>query len=251
MNCTPLADVGSRSRSEMSSRLASGVVKQARVLLAVEEPEPRAALRVGLQLAGFLVADAPDGQTALRIMRTEPPDVLLLDLAIPVIGSIAILAELRSGYPYICVVTLASPDAIPTAIESVRLGASDFLEKPVALGDVEASIASVLEDSPPRDYLTSPRLGLIRASLRSGAFARIEPGLMLPGRNTQAGILNLAGIIQEAHGRIAKAQDFYARALASDERYDPAAQNLRRLAELRRFDSRVAPNRAGRALMIS
>jgi DNA-binding response OmpR family regulator len=212
----------------------------ARILLAIHEPALRGILKAGLQLAGCLVAEAANGKVALDILHEEPPQLLLLDLEIPAVGSIAILAELRLALespPR--VITLAQLDAIAIAIESIRLGASDFLVKPVSVEDAAASIASVLDDSPPRDYLTDGRLGQIRPALLRGAFDQAESALGLPARNSQAALLTLAGMVQESHGRIRSARDFYLRAVCADERYQPAWDHLNRLSELGSFDDRI------------
>ena len=212
-----------------------------RILVAVHEPSVRGSLKASLQLAGCLVAEAVNGKEALGILREEPPQLLLLDLEIPAVGSIALLAEVRLGRrPRPRVVTLARLDGVPTAIESIRLGASDFLLKPVVPDQVISSVCSVLDDCPPRDYLTDARLGRIRAALLAGEFCDVEAELGLPARNTQAGLLNLAGIVQESHGRIGSARDFYLRAVCADERYQPAWDNLNRLSELGRYDDRVS-----------
>ena len=218
-------------------------MRGARILVAVHEPELRASLRVGLQLVGCLVAEAADGKSALGILREEPAQLLLLDLEIPVVGSIAVLAEVRAGpaAQRARVVTLTRHDEIPVAVESIRLGASDFLEKPVVIDDVKSSIASVLDDSPPRDYLTGEKLGSIRAALLSGTFNNVEAEMELPARNTEAGFLNLAGIVHESHGRLQSARDFYLRSIGADERYLPAWDNLNRLTELCRYDDRMTP----------
>ena len=219
----------------------------ARILVAVHEPELRGSLKATLQLAGCLVAQAANGKEVLGILREEPPQLLLLDLEIPAIGSVALLAEVRNltQGPRPRVVTLARPDAIPTAMESARLGASDFLLKPPGRQDVISSVCSVLDDSPPRDYLTDARLGRIRAALLRGQFSDAEAELALPARNSEAGLLNLGGMIQESHGRIGAARDFYLRAVCADERYQPAWDNLNRLAELRRYDDRAWADCAG------
>jgi DNA-binding response OmpR family regulator len=215
-------------------------MQDARILLAVHEPTLRGRLKAGLQMAGCLVAEAANGKLALDILREEPPQLLLLDLEIPAVGSVAILAELRlvmERRPR--VITLARLEAIATALESVRLGASDFLIKPTSTDDVVASISSVLDDSPPRDYLTDRRLGQIRGVLLRGTFGEAEASLGLPARNSHAGLLNLAGIVHESHGRVRSARDFYLRAVCDDERYQAAWQNLKRLSELQCFDERI------------
>jgi hypothetical protein len=81
----------------------------------------------------------------------------------------------------------------------------------------------------------------VRTSLLRGTLCDAEAGLGLPARDSEAGLLNLAGIIHESHGRIRSARDFYLRAVCADERYQPALgqpQPPLRVASLPRTDRR-------------
>jgi DNA-binding response OmpR family regulator len=213
-------------------------METARILVAEQERELRSTLRHGLQLAGYLVAEAPDGRQAIEIVREEPPELILLDLAITAVGSTTLLAELLTMHlvPHTRVIVLTEPTTIAVAIEALRLGASDFLEKPVALVDVQASIASVLNECPPKtEEVEDASEGVfqaLRGALRAGRFAAAEAALMKPDPVTDAGVLNLAGILQEAHRRVADAKKFYERAVKADGHYRPARENLKRLTEL-------------------
>ncbi len=119
-----------------------------RILIAEQDRELRARLRLDLQLSGYLAAEAADGREALEIIQQEPPDVLVLDLEIPEIGSVALLAELRvvkaSRRPR--AIVLATSAQRPLAVELLRLGANDLLEKPVTAPQLLASITNVLEE---------------------------------------------------------------------------------------------------------
>jgi len=223
----------------MSVRLA---MDRVRILLAEHESELRATLRHGLQLAGHLVAEAGDGQQAMEILRAEPPELILLDLAIPAVGSVALLAELRAmrSRPRMRVIALTERRAVAVAIEAVRLGASDFLEKPVALMEVELSMQSVLHECLPDteecvDGRNECVLEALRGALRAGTFAAAEAALMKVDPMTDSGFLNLAGILHEAHGRLNHARRYYERALAADVRCRPARENLKRLTELHEY----------------
>jgi CheY-like chemotaxis protein len=210
-----------------------------RILVAEHEPRLRSTLRFGLQQAGYLVADAPDGKKALEIIREEPPEVLLLDLRIPIIGSVALLAELRTtrSRQQPRAVALAERDDLALAIEAVRLGASDILEKPLDVTHARASIESVLREPPlERGDFEGEHgdvLEAVRVALQTGRFGTVEPAVLGPGMLSEAACLNLAGIVQEAHGRSASALKLYQRAALADSQYWPACENLQRLQELR------------------
>jgi len=208
-----------------------------KILVIEQESELRATLRHGLQLNGYLVAEAADGRAALEIMRQEPPHLVLLDLMVPAVGSIALLAEMRArpgtGYR---VIVLADGKAVEAAIDALRLGASDFLEKPITLDEAKASVASVLNDAAPqaewRDEHSEGVLEIVRSALRAGTFAAAEAAMVKPSPSGGAATLNLAGVVYECHGRMRGAREFYQRAAAVSPAYWPAQENLRRLSEI-------------------
>jgi DNA-binding response OmpR family regulator len=167
---------------------------------------------------------------------------MLLDLAMPVMDGMTVLAELRSlwdRYPTRVIVVTAH-GSVKTAIEAIRLGASDFLEKPFLPEDLRSSVASVLRETPADSGSGGEGyaevLEHVRQALRARRFAEAEHELMKAGTITadDAAFLNLAGVLHESHGRVESARKFYERAAARDDRYYPAQENLRRLSDLRR-----------------
>jgi DNA-binding response OmpR family regulator len=209
-----------------------------RILVVERETRLRSTLRLGLQLAGYLVAEAADGRQALEIVREEPPDLVLLDLRIPVIGSVALMAELRASHlrPHPRVTVMTDPNDLALAIEALGLGASDFLQKPISVRDALSSIESILRA--PREHFESTEheysdvLEAVRVTLQTGKFGAVEPAFLGPASLTDAACLNLAGIVQEAHGRIDNASKLYERATLADSDYWAARENLLRLREL-------------------
>lgn len=200
------------------------------ILLAEHEHDVRSNLRLGLTLAGYSVVDAANGREAIEILRGQTPDAAIIDLEVPRVGSVALLAELeatpwRARIPSIL---LTQPQLVNAAIESVRLGASDFLEKPVSLPELQASLRSVLRQAPPNPHVHGP-LAVVREALRSGTFAAVESAGMFGDTAGDADCLNLAGIIHESHGRISSARDYYQRSLLMDPHCESAIQNLLRL----------------------
>jgi hypothetical protein len=129
---------------------------------------------------------------------------------------------------------------VKTAIQAVRLGASDFLEKPFLPEDLRLSVASVLRETPEQKPETregyAEVLEHVRRALRARQFAEAERELMKAGTITDddPAFMNLAGILHECHGRPESAQHFYEKSASLDHKYRPAQENLRRLADLRR-----------------
>jgi DNA-binding response OmpR family regulator len=222
-------------------RGTEAVVNAAKILVVDDEANIRTAVRMCLESDGYVVREASNGSDALEQIVHETPDLVLLDLMMPVMDGMSVLAEmdhLWSRYPSRVVVVTAH-GSVKLAIQAVRLGASDFLEKPFVPEELRMSVASVLRESPPvtkqalEDY--SQVLEHVRRALRERRFNEAERELMKAGTITgeDAAFLNLAGILHESHGRVESARRFYERAAARSQ-YGPAIQNLERLGDLSR-----------------
>jgi DNA-binding response OmpR family regulator len=218
-------------------------MRQTRILVVDDDNNIRNSIRLCLEAEGYEIAQAMNGADALEQIHRDAPDAVLLDLAMAGMDGMTVLAELRTLWPK-CptrVIVITAHGSVKTAIEAMRLGASDFLEKPFLPDHLRRSVSSVLQDRPPRvgteqdEYERT--LQHVRDALRAHAFAVAERELMKAGTITgeDPAFLNLAGIMHEAHGRVDSACRFYERSAARDSRYRPAQENLRRLGELRRF----------------
>ncbi len=111
-------------------------VSMARVLIADDIPDTREILMIGLQRAGFEVIQAENGTVALRMVETEKPDVLLLDLRLPEIDGLTVLKQLRAhgAYPPIIIMTASNH---PVELERARAaGADAYILKPFRLAEV-------------------------------------------------------------------------------------------------------------------
>ncbi len=118
----------------------------ARVLVVDDEPDIRATIRDVLEDEGYLV-DLADSATAAReARRRQRPDVALLDIWMPDQDGISLLREWseRGGLP--CpVIMISGHGTIETAVEATRLGAWDFIEKPLSLAKLLLVVENALE----------------------------------------------------------------------------------------------------------
>lgn len=212
----------------------------ARILIVDDEAAVRKTVRICLEMAGYQCAEASDGRQAMEAMVHAPPELVLLDLAMPFKDGMTFLTELRSmePRPNVRVIVMTAHGSVRVAINAIRLGASDFLEKPFLPDDLRLSITSVLNEAPDDAEALAPGysdvLNLVGKALRDGRFVDAERLLMRAGTiaDSDPEFLNLAGALHEAHGRKPSARRFYERALASDATFEPAAENLRRLYDL-------------------
>lgn len=100
-----------------------------RVLLIDDDADVRRLLRTTLE-GDYVVLEAFDGKSGLRLARAEPPDIVVLDWQMPGIWGGDVLAELRQRTPHLPVVVLTAHQSPSTEIIATDLGASAFLRKP-------------------------------------------------------------------------------------------------------------------------
>jgi DNA-binding response OmpR family regulator len=119
-----------------------------RVLIVDDEPDVLLLLRIELEAEGYDTLLAADGDTAIRRILDERPDVVLLDVMMPVIdgwGVLQRLAEHRSDARVIVLSAKASDGDVAHALE---LGAHEYVTKPFEPAALLATVAHVLDSAP-------------------------------------------------------------------------------------------------------
>jgi two-component system nitrogen regulation response regulator NtrX len=84
-----------------------------------------------LEYEGYELAEASSGEAALKRLESERPDAVLLDIKMPRMDGLEILARIKQSDPALPVVVISGHGTIATAVEATRLGAFDFMEKPL------------------------------------------------------------------------------------------------------------------------
>ena len=113
-----------------------------RVLLVDDEEEFVSALSERLELRGIEVDSALNGEDALAIMVEKTFEVVILDVMMPGLGGLEVLKQIKSAYPNTQVILLTGHGATKEGIEGMRLGAFDYLIKPV---DIEEMLEKMKE----------------------------------------------------------------------------------------------------------
>lgn len=114
-----------------------------RVLL-VEDDEPLGAgIRTGLAQRGCAVDWLKDGHSALRFLKAETFDVIILDLGLPRVSGLSVLRELRENNITIPVLILTARDSIEDRVKGLDTGADDYLTKPFDLDELSARIRAL------------------------------------------------------------------------------------------------------------
>jgi DNA-binding NtrC family response regulator len=109
---------------------------EARVLIVDDEDVVRMSYAAALAQARCHSRTARSGAEAIRAMEREPYDVVFLDLRMPGIDGMSVLRTLKSKWPESEVVIVTGYPTVETAKEAVRLGAFDYLAKPVGPDDI-------------------------------------------------------------------------------------------------------------------
>ena len=106
-------------------------VSRPRILIVDDEADIRSSLKMILEYEEMETIEAPDGKKALELIESSPPDAMLLDIKMQGMDGLEVLAELgrrQVGFP---IVMISGHGTISTAVEATRLGAFDFMEKPL------------------------------------------------------------------------------------------------------------------------
>ncbi|MCY3933923.1 MAG: sigma-54 dependent transcriptional regulator [Acidobacteria bacterium] len=120
-------------------------MSKARILIVDDEAGIRQTLRDILEDEGHSVAAAADAVSGQALMASDEFDLVLLDVWLPDRDGLEILEELREGDFQTPVIVISGHGNIDTAVKAMRIGAHDFLEKPLALNRVVVSVENALE----------------------------------------------------------------------------------------------------------
>jgi DNA-binding response OmpR family regulator len=114
-----------------------------RVLVVDDEPHIRAVLRGYLEADGFAVSEAADGEEAVRQVRQDAPDLVLLDVMLPGIDGIETLRQVRTFSEVYVIVVTARAEEVDKLV-GLGVGADDYVTKPFSPREVAARVKAVL-----------------------------------------------------------------------------------------------------------
>jgi two-component system nitrogen regulation response regulator NtrX len=117
----------------------------ATILLVDDEPQILQALSGLLQDEDFEVLTAAEGEAALRLVKDELPDLVMLDIALPGKDGLEILKDLKDQHPALPVIMISAHGSVENAVKATRLGAYDFIEKPPHADKILLAVRNALE----------------------------------------------------------------------------------------------------------
>lgn len=220
-----------------------------RILIVDDEPNVRLVFRTALESEGHDLAEAANGRDALDWLRTSKADLILLDLQMPETGGMEVLRRLREAGDDTPVVIITAYGSVPDAVRAMKLGAIDFLAKPLTPHALRQVVAEVLERhaepepepapkraAGPTTVVIGPALLDLTAAKRAlnrrefeRAATLLEQALDLEPNSPEA--QTLMGVLYESRGQDHAAYRSYRAALSADPHHGPARDNLRRYCE--------------------
>jgi len=117
-------------------------------ILIVDDEEPiRVSLSEVLQDEGYVPISAESAEEGFEILEREQVDLVLLDIWLPGMDGVTALQRIKETDPLMPVIVISGHGTIETAVKTVKLGAYDFVEKPISLDELLIRISNALEQS--------------------------------------------------------------------------------------------------------
>jgi two-component system response regulator MprA len=153
-----------------------------RVLVVDDDPPLRRMLERTLAAEGFEVTVAPDGGAALVAVERTPPDLIVLDVAMPALDGLAVCRRLRGKGLPTPILMLTARDAVPDRVAGLEAGADDYLVKPFAVQELIARLRALTRRGSDSTRLLS--YGDLTLDVQSRAATRAGRAIELTGRET-------------------------------------------------------------------
>ncbi len=221
-----------------------------RILVVDDEPNVRLHYRAALETESYDVFEASGAAVALQELGKSPIDLAILDLRMPEMDGLELLERMRArGFETPVVIITAYGD-IPHAVRAMKLGAIDFLAKPLTPVELRNVVSEVLTRHLPTQDRASWQELTFEAHLHSAKrlinlrdfrSAREHVATALEMRRDSPDAFNLAGVLFELLGDFERARRCYSRAVALEKNHEPARQNLRRIEQLARSGASHEP----------
>ena len=212
-----------------------------KILVVDDEQNIRLTLSIALEPLRAEVQTAVNGEEALEFMLKQHFDIVFLDLSMPGMDGMDVLRWISKETPTTRVIIISAHGTIPSAVEAMRLGAVDFLQKPFAPMEIREIAHSVLARetivfSNNLDYPVLIELTKRHITERLIPEAQISVRQALALDPTLPEAYNLYGAILEIKGDLLEALRFYRAALNIDPSFQPSQLNLNRETVWKKID---------------
>lgn len=206
---------------------------KAKILVVDDEKNIRNTVAQALEALDYFVHTAFDGKDAMIQLEADEYDLILTDLKMPGMDGMEFLEKAIAKYPNIQIVMISAHGTVDNAVEAMKLGAFDFLQKPFTPKELRNVVYNVLERENlskeiESDYQSSLELAKYQASKRQfdNAVAQVKKAIGIDPSDPKA--FNFLGELQETLGERSEAIKNYRVAIDLDPTYQPAKDNLSR-----------------------
>lgn len=210
-----------------------------KILVVDDEKNILILIKKVLEESPYSVESCAEGSKALAILKKQKIDVLLLDLNLPDIGGIEILKSLVNQLHKPDVIIITAFGNIDNAVETMKLGAVDFIQKPFSPDQIRDTVRKVLErrnfamnDTSNYEQSIEMSKKLIKDGLYKQASEFAQKAIDFLPSNPEG--YNYLGAILEIRGDLRNAIEAYQTACHIDPMYEPARKNLERITKLHR-----------------
>ena len=210
------------------------------ILVIDDEKNIRMTLSQSLESLGIPVQTAVNGEEALQKLRESIFRLVFLDLKMPGMDGMDVLRRIKEEWPKIRVVIITAHGTIESAVEAMKLGAVDFIQKPFSPGEIRELATLVLErealdEESAVDYRSLIELAKRHITDRRFGAARETTRKAIAADPARPEAYNFLGALLEIKGDWVEAQKFYRAALEIDPTFKPARENLERTTSWHKF----------------
>ncbi|MGV2828809.1 response regulator [Myxosarcina sp. GI1(2024)] len=207
-------------------------MSKAKILVVDDDKNIRRTVTMSLESLDYAVQTAFDGKDAMLQLTGDKYDLIVTDLKMPGMDGLKLLQEAISKYPQIKIVLISAHGTVDNAVEAMKLGAVDFLQKPFTPKELRNMVYSVLEGNSAEENqseyeacLQSSKQ-LARQRDFDSAIAQAKKAIGCDPALPEA--FNFLGQLQETLGDFASAIKNYRVALSLDPTNKQAQENLAR-----------------------
>ena len=115
-----------------------------KILIVDDEASFRTSLKGALK-KDYKIAEARNSEKALKQVKDDPPDVVLLDISMPGVGGLETLEKIRETDDYIAVIMVTAHGEVKNVVQAINQGAVDYLTKPIDMDELQIAIGKALE----------------------------------------------------------------------------------------------------------
>jgi DNA-binding response OmpR family regulator len=207
-----------------------------RILIVDDEPNVRLNYRITLELEGYQVDETGLSTEALKKVKVDKFDLVILDMRMPRMGGLDLLAAMRAQRVTTPAIIITAFSDVPNAVRAIQLGASDFLQKPLRPEDLRRVVQEVIARNEPSgkrpevaDFERSASEA--RRLMESGDLGAAKGHVLhaIELNTNSPDTFNLAGELAERSGDIERARKLFEAAIKLDGDNAPAKQGVRRV----------------------